>query len=91
MTITIDVSPQDAEQLAYQAERAGQDLPSYLHEALQRMAFVEKPAMGFIEEHTANDPSSFFGMWKDRKDISDSEVWVAQERATWSNRYNRQD
>jgi len=34
---------------------------------------------------------TFFGMWKDREDMSDSVLWVQREREKWSKRYSNTD
>ena len=33
----------------------------------------------------------FFGMWKDREDMEDSEAWVRRERERWQQRAAQQD
>jgi hypothetical protein len=32
---------------------------------------------------------SLFGIWRDRKDMSDSEAWVRKQREEWQNRVIR--
>lgn len=62
------------------AKKEAQDFVDFLYQKYVESKDIEKPESGKVSE------SSFFGIWKDREEMSDSVNWVKGVRKSqWPN------
>lgn len=65
-----------------------------LPEGTEVVVHIEPVAKVQPEREPANETDfmeqPWFGMWKDRKDMDDSSIWVRRERESWSPRLTKE-